>query len=32
VITPVETGTGIVVGDPEGYYFISASGFSTVKE
>jgi len=31
VITPVVTGTGIVVGDPEGYYFIGTSGVTTVK-
>ena len=32
VITPVETGTGIIVGDPEGYYFSNLSDITTVKE
>jgi len=31
VVTPPETGTGIVLGDPEGYFFISTIGVTTVK-
>ena len=30
VVSPV-VGTGVVVGDPEGYYYVSASGVTTVR-
>jgi hypothetical protein len=30
VVSPV-AGTGVVVGDPEGYYYVSASGVTTVR-